>query len=60
MRTTTERRDRLYPKKSPVVYYGPTKWVPTSYLHPIIKDKMIHSHTLEWSSEEPKRLFWKD
>ena len=60
MRTTTERRDRLYPKKSPVVYFGPTKWVPTRYLHPIIKDKMVETFTLEWSPEEPKKLFWKD
>jgi len=46
--------------KSCIVSWGPTKWVPITYQHPIIKDKMIESHYLVNSPEQPKRLFFKD
>ena len=61
MRTYTKRyRNRLFPAKSCVVTWGPTKWVDTEYLHPIIKDKIVRTQYLDYSPDKPKRLFWKD
>jgi len=43
-----------------VVAWGPTKWVPISYPHPVLKDKKIDTYYLVHSPETPKKLFWKD
>ncbi len=59
-RMDNTKRYRLYPMKSCVVAWGPTKWVPISYPHPSIKDKTVETFYLVHSSETPRRLFWKD
>ena len=56
----TNKRYRLYPLKSCVIAWGPTKWVPITYPHPLDNDKTIDSFYLVHSPETPKRLFWKD
>ncbi len=53
-----DKRTRIVGGKSPVKMYGPTKWVPFSYQHPIIKDKIVETQRLEVDYDaEPRALF---
>ena len=58
MSVRREKRYRLYPKKDPIIFKGPTKWIYTTIKHPWIKNKMVSTAYLVIDADKPeKRMF---